>query len=354
MPSIFKKIISSAHIFFSSLNTKRLVGASLLVIIFFCAQTIICNKVSAQSAQTSAITINASTPNPQEGDNVTLTVSSYSVDLDSAKITWYVDGTIKENDIGAKSLVVQAKNGDQATEIKVVVETSDGTTFQSSTEVRASDVDLIIEPTSYVPPFYKGNAIFASQGTAKIIAIPDVLINGSKASSKNLIFRWSVDDTYMADDSGMGKDSITVNGSVPIRDIDVDVEVLDSSGNTLATNSTVVTTSDPAILFYEDSPIYGILYNEAITNNYYLGTKEEVNIIAEPFFFNLNSDSGNDSTYQWTANGSAVSSGDKPNELLMKQEQTNLVGSASVSLTVNNISKIFQYATAGFNISFGQ
>jgi hypothetical protein len=158
----------------------------------------------------------------------------------------------------------------------------------------------------------------------------------------------------MADDSGMGKDSITVNGSVPIRDIDVDVEVLDSSGNTLATNSTVVTTSDPAILFYEDSPIYGILYNEAITNNYYLGTKEEVNIIAEPFFFNLNSDSGNDSTYQWTVNGSAVSSGDKPNELLMKQEQTNLVGSASVSLTVNNISKIFQYATAGFNISFGQ
>ena len=63
----------------------------------------------------------------------------------------------------------------------------------TTTQTASGQVDIIVEPTSYVPPFYPGKAIFTTQGTARIIAIPNVTVNGTQANSKNLIFDWQQD-----------------------------------------------------------------------------------------------------------------------------------------------------------------
>jgi hypothetical protein len=90
-----------------------------------------------------------------------------------------------------------------------------------------------------------------------------------------------------------------------------------------------------------------------LNGNYNLGNTEELNVIAEPFFFDLASATGNDSTYSWSVNGSSVNPTGNKNGLLLKQGG-NTKGTASISLQITNLSRIFQYAGNSFNVSFGQ
>ena len=225
-------------------------------------------------------------------------------------------------------------------------------TFQVAFGQTSSGVDIIVEPSSYIPQLYKGKPLFASQGTARIIAVPNIFVNGRKVSSKNLIFKWTKDDTVISSDTNT--DSITINGSVPIRDINIDVQVLDSSGNILAENSRLISVNNPKILLYENNSLYGVLLNRALVGNYSLGNKEELSVVAKPYFFDITGQAGDDIDYKWSVNGNPFSSSDKKNELILRQTNTGGMGSVSVSVDVNNLSRIFQFSNTSFGLSFGQ
>lgn len=335
---------------------KQIAKISFVVIAFFSVQsTVLCAQViNPTTVPTVSVDISVTPENPKSGDNVTLQLSSYAINLDMAKITWYIDGVSKKDSIGQKSITIKAKSGGQTTAVRVVVSTANGITVESSTTITPAGVDLVIEPISYIPPFYLSRPLFTSQGIAKIVAMPDVYSGGKKIDSKNLIFKWTKDGTFLSKDSGMGKNSIIVNGTIPTKDIEVELEIVDSSGNPLVTGSAIVTVDSPIVLFYENNPLYGMLYNKAIVGSYYLGLREEVTIAAKPFYFNLSSDSGDDSVYNWTENGNTVNLSGKSNELILKQTTTNLKGTASVSLNLNNKVRIFQFTSSGFDVTFGQ
>ncbi len=215
----------------------------------------------------------------------------------------------------------------------------------------SSNVDIIVEPTSYIPQFYKGRPFFTSQGTMRIVAIPNVVINGSKVSSKNLTFRWTKDDVALSSIINTGNDSMVVSGGIPIRDINIVLRVTDSSGNIVASGSKTISANNPRVIFYENSPLYGLLLNRAV-GSYSLGNREELNILAKPYFFNIESQDSDDIEYKWSVNGNPVSLSGKKNELLFKQVDT--AGVAEVSLDVNNLARIFQFTKSSFNVSFGQ
>jgi hypothetical protein len=218
----------------------------------------------------------------------------------------------------------------------------------------APSVDLVLEPMSYTAPFYKGKPSFASQGTVKIVAIPNAIISGQKVSSQNLIFKWTKDDIVMGDLSGKGKNSITIYGQIPVRDIDISVEVLSSLGEILAENNAFISVGNPKIVFYENSPLLGKLFNKALTNNYFLGDKEEVLITAEPYFFDVQKNTSTELKYSWSVNNGAVSPNGKINELLLRQVNKDTKGTASVNLNIDNNNRLFQYTDNHFNINFGQ
>ncbi len=216
----------------------------------------------------------------------------------------------------------------------------------------SSNVDIVVEPASYVPQFYEGKPLFANQGTARIIAVPNVIVDGKKISSKNLTFKWTRDDVVFL--SGAGNDSVTISGNIPIRDINIGVKVMNSSGDILAENSKTISANNPKVLFYENSPLYGVLLHRALVGNYSLGGKEELNVIAKPYFFDVKSQDGSDIDYKWSVNGIPISLSGKKNEILLKQTNTGGAGFANISLDVNNLSRIFQFANASFGINFGQ
>ena len=136
----------------------------------------------------------------------------------------------------------------------------------------------------------------------------------------------------------------------------MDVSIIDSSGTTVAETSKIISASQPKILFYEDNPLYGELFNKAITTSgYYLGQKEEVDIDAEPYFFTVATNDNSNLNYQWSMNGNSIdTTGGKINQLVLRQTTANLAGTASISLDINDLAQIFQYTSADFSVNFGQ
>ena len=331
---------------------KKIIQFSLITIAFFSITSIIFAQADTSNSM-SSISVNVSPSSPRAGDSVVLTLSSNLLDLNSSKIIWYIDGVARK-ETSSKSITIKAKSDGQKTTIRVVVQTSDGIIKEMSGEISPTGVDLIIEPMSYTLPFYKGKPFFINEGTIKIVAVPDIIIDGVKIASSDLNFKWKRGEIMLASNSGKGKDSIIINGSIPIRDINLGLQILDSSGNVLAENSKVISVDKPKILFYEDNPLYGILYNKAITGDYFLGTKEELDVIAKPFSFNFINDTPEESSYVWYTNGNYVAPNGKINELILRQTTTNLKGTASISLDVKNNNIVTQSASGAFNVDFGE
>ena len=100
--------------------------------------------------------------------------------------------------------------------------------------------------------------------------------------------------------------------------------------------------------------MYGILYNKAIIGNYYLGTKEEISIVAKPFSFSFLNDVPEESDYSWFVNGNYIVPNEKENEIILKQKNTNLKGTASISLDLKNQNKINQFVSGKFDVDFGR
>jgi hypothetical protein len=331
---------------------KKTIQISLILVAFLS----IANVTAAQELvdnSVASLSISTLPTNPRTGDSVILTVSSNLLDLNSAKIIWYIDGVARK-DTTSKSITIKTKSSGDKTSIRVVVETTDGIIKEASKDILPAGVNLILEPVAYTMPFYKGKPFFISMGTVRIVAMPDVVVNGSNVSSKDLNFTWIKNGVRISTASGKGKDSITLNGSIPVKDFDIGIQISDDSGNILTESSKTIFVNDPKILFYENSPLYGILYNLAITGSYYLGTREELKIDAKPFSFSFPTDSSNDSSYVWYVNGDYVPISGKINEILFRQTTTNLKGNASVSLDLKNTNRMFQSVSAGFNIGFGQ
>ena len=331
---------------------KKTIYFSLILIAVFSIINISLAQESVSNS-VSSLSLDISPNNPRPGDSVTLTVSSNLLDLSSSRIVWYIDG-VARSETTSRSITVKAKDNGSKTEIRVVAQTSDGIIKETSGEIIPSGVDLIIEPIAYTPPFYKGKPLFLAEGIVKIIALPDITINGVKAQSKDLNFLWKKGEVTLTDSSGKGKNLIVLDTGIPVRDFTVDVQILDNSGNVLAENSKIISKNDPKLLFYEDSPLYGVLYNKAVVGNYYLGTKEELSIIAKPFFFSFLNDAPTESSYTWSVNGNPVSQNGKVNEITLRQTTTNTASTANISLDLKNNKRINQYVTNSFNVSFGQ
>ena len=331
--------------------SKKIIQTFLILLTFLSISGVVFSQNSV-SDSISSISLISSPLSARAGESVTITIYNESLNLDSAKINWYVDGILKTG-VGSKSITIKNKTNGENTNVKVIVETSDGIKKEATKDISSGGVDLIIEPISYTMPFYKGKPVFLAEGTVKIVAIPDVMINGEKVSAKNLNFKWSKGGTILGSNSGKGKDSIVITSTIPVRDINVSVEISDSSGKILAGNSKIISKNNPNVLLYEKSSLLGILYNKAINDTYNLGTKEELIVVAKPLSFSFLKDSSAEANYVWYANGSKVSINDKtPNEIILKQTGTTN-GTAVISLNLNNINKINQYTENEFSVIFG-
>ncbi len=326
--------------------------------------TILCTIFLALLTLFSALPVNAQTPtsldgvdiylspvNPAPGQQITATLESFSTDLNAASIVWIVDGKNFTKGIGMKSIQLTAPTLGKTMTINAVIMTVEGREVKKILTTRSGGVDIIWESQGYTPPFYQGKSLFAYQNTVKVYAIPHLSQTaGVEIDPRTLVYKWKENDKVIQDQSGYGKQTLTLQQDIP-RSLIIEVEVSTANGSQKAVGTINLTPTDPAISFYVDNPLYGVLFNKSISARLNL-TEPEVTLRAVPYSFNINSSQSN-LTYDWSINNFTQPDLAK-NQSVTLRTQENAEGNSEVKLDIRNDADILQGANASLNIFFSK
>ena len=299
-----------------------------------------------------SIELSASTDNPAPGQMVTITAVSYSADINSAKISWSVNGTIKQSAPGATTLSVQAPALGKKLNIVVTAVTTEGRTISGSILVGSGSVDMIMETDGYVPPFFDGKLSPIYQNSVTVIAVPHIAdSSGNEYDPKTLVYTWKKNSQALQSQSGYGRQSITLVGDIVPRPYDLTVSASSRDGKANASGRISVTPQSPSILFYVNDPLYGPLFNEAVNGTVRIGSQRESNILAIPYGFNKPANGLGDLAFTWLINNvehTELASNDSV--ILRAPEGT--AGSSNIQLNIANSKQILQGSNAGFTAMF--
>ncbi|MEK7116651.1 MAG: hypothetical protein AAB837_00610 [Patescibacteria group bacterium] len=285
---------------------------------------------------------------PRPNEPVFINLTLYTDDLNSADIFWYKDG---KNVLSGKGEIRYSFNAGavgEETKIEIRINLLSGASFSKAFTLNPASIDLVWEASSYVPPFYRGKALHPRQGVLKIVALPEFVKNGQRISPANLIYNWSNDVEAYQSQSGYGKNVLVLDGSILGRSESVEVLATDPVNNLVAQSFIDISPTDPQIIFYENNPYYGPLFDSAIIGSFDLKT-DEVQILAAPYYFTK--ESGGLLKYEWRLNGASVSNLLGSRTAIFRKPEGES-GRSSVSLQVENTNRILQQADDNLQIIF--
>lgn len=286
---------------------------------------------------------------PKAGDEVAIHLQSYSTPLDQANISWIVGGVVKEKGYGLVDFSATAGRVGSRTTIIARVVTTNGSTVDKTITIQPADIDLLWQVMSYTPPFYQGKALFPHQGLITFTAVPNV--SADKSVTKALgsyVYTWKKGSDVLGDFSGYGKNTFTLRGSIISRPLTISVDVTSTDGISLGSASATVNPRLPEVVFYENSPLLGVLYNKSLSSFTMLG--KEVSVAAIPFFFNTGSEP-TDLQFKWTMNGQNIASQNDPSVITVRNA-TDVSGNSTIGLQISNALKTLQFASNSMSVTF--
>jgi len=327
--------------------TRRIVILSILSFLVLASYGGQSHFVSAQYDNNSGdFNLNLSPENPGPGQSATASVTSFLVNLDSLKISWYVDGKLVLSGIGEKKLKFTTAPVGVTKTVEVTVELASGPETKTFV-LRAGDVDVLWQVTdSFAPPFYRGKTLLTSEAKIKAVAMPNVrTTSGTAVKPGNMIYRWTKNSNFDQPNSGYGKNSYTFS-SAYLNDVEtITVEATDAAGNGgTAKQTAVMVPSNPKILFYEESPLLGIRYNHALESPFVLASNE-MTIVAEPYYLVPKNPISPRLVYSWTINEKPIGSPKEKNVLVVRKG-ANQTGTAKVQLSIDNFLSLMQNVKA--------
>lgn len=282
---------------------------------------------------------------PKPNSTVNVGLKMYTEDLNSSLITWIVNGKKVAEGRGEINQTINTPSSGSKLDITVYVTLQSGTTFTKSINLRLGEVYIAWESDSYTPPFYKGKALFPPQGEVRVSAFPELYSGSTKINSSKLNYKWTVNNQVEQSQSGYGKSSILLKGPILGTELNINLLVTDPVTNAVAQGNLNIKPNKPVIVFYENNPLYGIVYEKALN----LGTTlkgEEVSVIASPFFLNTK----DIIKYSWKMNGKSSNDVDGLSVTFRKPE--NVSGSTFVSLSAENQKNILQFSEGSFRINY--
>ena len=204
----------------------------------------------------------------------------------------------------------------------------------------------------YAPPLYGGKQDFAYENTVKIVAMPHLAdSSGAEIDPTTLVYNWKQDSTVLQDQSGYGKQSITITGTVIPRPTTIYVNVSTRDGSETASGAITLQAGSPSVVFYQDDPLYGVLYNLALGGQTTF-SNQELTLLAAPFSFTLPSLTNNNLQYSWTINGAAQTDLTTNRGVTLRVSDTSSDASYPVQLQLQNTEEILQGAMNAITVMF--
>ncbi|MFA7216530.1 MAG: hypothetical protein WC095_00915 [Candidatus Paceibacterota bacterium] len=291
---------------------------------------------------------------PGPNEDVYLEVISYETDINKAKITWLVNGSIKSSGTGNKTFTFNSGNQNTKTTISLRIITAEGVSASRDFNIRPSSVDIIWQARTYTPPFYKGKALFSHESIITFLALPHITDqNGNLLSPSNLIYTWNKNGKVLNNFSGYGKNTYSMEGSIISVPLEMTVTVTSPTTDAVGFARTIVYPVDPLVLMYEKDPLYGLRLEKSLSGIISLKNKEEMEVVALPIFFGDESLSSNSILYDWKINNSNIDTKTLERSKVFRPiEGTS--GTSYISLSAENANKILQTASTGFNLEFNK
>ncbi len=289
---------------------------------------------------------------PKANEFVSIRIVSYLNDLNKAKITWTQDGEVLLSSTGATTNTVQAPASGKTSVVTITIQKENGGITTKRITLSPADVDLIYEAQTYAHPFYKGKRMFTSESLVQITAIPNfVSSNGTQITDTNLVYTWSVNGTVQQTSSGYGKNTLLLKGTLIERPMNITVEVSAVNSPLQATQSLTLRSTQPEVLIYENNPVLGVIYEQAINVPYVLD-RFQVDFEAIPYFFDVFTKDDANLTYEWFINQTRITSKQPQENYLLLQNTQNTEGVANISARVTHKQNILQKIQTGLELQF--
>jgi hypothetical protein len=306
-----------------------------------------------QTINKDLLILSVNPPNPRPLEKVEINLISYSLDINKTKNTWFINDQFQKTDYGLKDFFITTGKNGETTKVRVQAEIIGGDTYEGEMSFTVSDTDLIYEFLSYTPPFYKGKTLNPNEGLVIVTAIPELIdSSGQKIPNDKLVFSWKRNDKVEQDANGVGKNFFIFSGTIPVRDSLIEVNISSLDDKITSSKTIKINNDKPKIVFYEDSPIYGIMFNKAIKSGVRMFT-DEFKVRAIPYFTTVGYTNSPDLNYKWSLNGNSISNlTDEDKNVMIFRQESEGSGSATVGLKVENNSRIFQFTENSFSLNF--
>lgn len=295
------------------------------------------------------LTMKLSNRIPSPNEEVTISLENYSIDLYTSQISWYKNDSLVERGFGKKDFTFNVGGLGTSDTITAVVLTKNGEQISTSKTFSPAEVDVVWEGDVYTPPFYKGKALVSHRSVVKIVAIPNFIdSNKSKISDDKLMYVWKKNGNIINGSQGFGKNVLYYDMEKNFRDSVLTVEVSNSDDSIKAKSSVSIKEVKPKIVFYENDPLLGVVFEKALNKKIDL-LKEEITIIAQPFFFSKDDIKNEKIEYKWKLNNKTLDDVIGDFITLKKGEDK---GTANLSLKIQDKNRVMQSATNVLNINF--
>ncbi len=290
---------------------------------------------------------------PAPNQTVEAEVTSYAFDLQSAQISWYLNGTLVQQSRGVRQFRFTTGSAGQTTTLRVSIQPQGAPSITKSISFIPASVELLYEPEdSFVPAFYKGKKLNAHESGVEMVAMPYfVNASGQVIDPSTLVYTWRIGNQIQQNASGYGRQTFNFIGPSIYRNKMVTVDVSTVDGTISATRSRNMVAYDPLLLFYKTDPLRGINLNRAASQNNIYFPESEITMRAVPYYL---SDANNYGRveYEWQINGDRfVTVGDRNEITLTKTEGQS--GEAQINLDIKNVYRLLQYVENGFSVLFG-
>jgi hypothetical protein len=293
-----------------------------------------------------SLEIKISPTNPSPGEIIKISLSSFSTELDRAYIEWTNKGKVLLSGIGEKTLSDFIASQDGSTDIiNIYVRKFEGGVIERVIKIVPSEIDIIYEANTQIPPFYSGKSNFTHESMIKIIAMPRVLDDsGIIINHKDFKYTWSVNDKKITEYSGIGKNTLFFESDFITESLKINLEVEHMYSDFRTSKNMALVPQNPMVLNYEVNPIFGIIFDKSLPEEVQLDRKE-LTIKSFPYFFNKNSFID----FSWFMNDNLITQ-IKDDKITVGNE-TEQGGSSLISLRVSNLEKRLQSANTRININ---
>lgn len=310
--------------------------------VFVCAFVLTTSVAYAQTGYpgfappaTSQISIQVTPPNPEPKSAVSVSVESLSLNLDRSLVSWIVDGNEVGRGNGYRTIETTVGALGTQTKITVAVRTESDTLLTATVVLQPAAVDLLWEADSYAHPFYKGRLLPSSGSFVRAEAIPYItLANGSPVGPSAITFTWRKNDGIDETASGRGRNTAVFPAPMLFGDYILSLTAVLEGGFAVAETSTRIPSIDPGVTLYQDHPLFGPLFHEALPRTASF-PDPETTFVAVPYFAAVTSPSDGTLAYDWKVNGVRIDSDPKyPNRLTINGEGSD--GRARVELSLSH------------------